>query len=182
MPLEVTDRHVSADVFSNNGYGKNYEGSARAKGSVTLKQITYSTNDIWVMSAGLTPYANHPLLLCGTYGAGRIYVLNIPETPADLYKLPAETLTLLRKEMRLPVTIEGSARVGLFMYDNSTFIIQSFLDKPEDVRICISRENAALKPLSKLPPQNVRKARSSEGESLYEVTLMPGWYAAFRVE
>ncbi|MCL2702139.1 MAG: hypothetical protein FWE91_00835 [Defluviitaleaceae bacterium] len=179
LPLEVTGKSVTADMFSNNGYGRNYESSAKAAGSVTMPRITYSTNDIWVLSAGLTPYASHPLLLCGSYGKGFMYVLNIPDMPADLYKLPAETLTLLRGEMKLPVTLESGAHVGLFLYDNSAFILQSFLDKPEKARLRISLPGVELESLTGV---KASKARSGEGESVFEITLMPGWYGAFRVK
>jgi hypothetical protein len=185
--MEVTNRTVTGDRFTVCPYAQNNTNFLRADGEVTMKHITYSTNDLWVLSAAMTPHYSHPLLLRGSYGAGWLYVLNIPDAPADLYKLPAEILTALRGEMGLPVNIECGSRVGLFLYDNDTFIIQSFKEKAERVKIRVPRPGAKLTRLDAPPlrfdgkgkPEPVRQR---EDESIFEVLLMPGRYAAFKVE
>jgi hypothetical protein len=182
FPIEVTEKCVKSDVFTNIVYGQNNIGSSKAFGEITIPHIGYATNDIWALSSASTPYESHPLLLCGEYGKGKMYVLNTPNNKADLYKLPVETLTLLRSELDLPVTLEAAAKIGLFMYDNNTFIISSFTERPENVRFCIKRENVSLTLLTSNWRIKVEKTRSGEGESVFEVTLMPGWYAAFKAE
>ena len=83
------------------------------------------------------------------------------------------------------VTLECIGRVGLFLYSNNTFIIQSFLDRPERVRVCINKSGVSIVPLvqtrqvGKTIP--VSKARSGENESVFEVLLMPGRYAALKI-
>ncbi|MDR0455480.1 MAG: hypothetical protein LBH20_02200 [Treponema sp.] len=179
LPLEITGKKIISDTFTNSGFGQNNSAFVKATGPVTMPHIAYNENDLWVLSSALTPFSSHPLLLCGTYGKGRLYVLTIPDTPADLYKLPAETLTLLRRELKLPVTLECSSRIGLFLYDNDTFILQSFLDRPEHTRVSIGRSGVSLIPLTKMRPPE--KARSKENESVFDVFLMPGHYAAFKI-
>ena len=185
LPVEVTGRKATADTFTATGFGQNNSVFAKALGPVTLPHITYNVNDLWALSAGLSPFYSHPLLLCGSYGKGRLYVLAVPDAPADLYKLPAETLTLLRRELKLPVVLECASRVGLFLYDNDTFILQSFLDRPQNVRLSIGAAGKSLVPLvearqlgGRRPPET---PRSGENESVFEVLLMPGRYAAFKI-
>ena len=178
LPVGTGGRSVTADTFSCCGYGKNNLGSAKASGPVSMPRVTYNTNDLWVLSAGLTPYTSHPLLLCGAYAKGKLYLLNIPDDPMDLYKLPAEVLTLLRGEMALPVTLECGARAALFLYDNNTFIVQSFLSAPERIRVRVGRPGVSLAPLTGVKAE---AARCEEGESVFAIPLMPGRYAAFEV-
>jgi len=185
-PVEVTGRKITTDTFTNSNFGFGNTGYVKSVGSVTIPHVVYNENDIWVLSSALTPYFSHPLLLCGTYGKGSMYILTVPDAPADLYKLPSETLTLLRKELNLPVTLECPGRVGLFLYDNNTFIIQSFLDRPERVRVSVNRPGVSILPLTE--SRKVGKMRfmselpSGENESVFEVLVMPGRYATFRIE
>jgi hypothetical protein len=186
LPVEVTDRKVTTDTFTAALFGQNNSTFAKASGPVTMPHITYNVNDLWILSAGITPFYNHPLLIRGSYGNGRLYILTVPDAPADLYKLPAETLTLLRREMNLPVTLECGGRIGLFPYDNDTFIIQSFMDKPQNVRLSIKRTGAKLTPLEDSRQiggrRTTAKPRTGENESVFEVLLMPGRYAVFKIE
>jgi hypothetical protein len=180
LPLEVTGKKITSDTFTNSVFGQRNSGFLKADGPVTMPHIAYNENDLWVLSSALTPFFSHPLLLRGSYGKGWMYVLTIPDAPADLYKIPAETLTLLRRELKLPVTLECGSRIGLFPYNNNTFILQSFLERPENVRVNIGRPGVSLVPLAgKIRPP---KAPSKENESAFDVLLMPGRYAAFKIE
>jgi hypothetical protein len=186
LPLEITGRKITTDTFTNSSFGFNNAGYLKSESPVTLPHIAYNENDMWILSSALTPYCSHPLLLSSTYANGRLYVLTIPDAMADIYKLPAETLTLLRKELNLPVTLECGSRVGLFLYDNNTFIVQSFLDRPERVRVCVNKAGASIIPLVETrqggKTRFITKARSGENESVYEILLMPGRYMTFRIE
>jgi len=181
LPIEVTGRKITADTFTNSVFGRGNCGYVKAEGPVTMPHIAYNENDLWVLSSALTPYESHPLLLCGAYGRGSLYILTIPDAMADLYKLPAETLTLLRKEMNLPVTLECGGRVGLFLYDNNTFILQSFLERPEKIRVSVSKSGVNIVLLKRMMPLP-EKTRSEEGESVFEVHLLPGRYAVLKLE
>ena len=186
LPVEVTGRKITTDSFTSSVFGFNNAGYIKSSGPVTMPHIVYNENDIWVLSSALTPYFSHPLLLSGTYGNGRMYILTVPDTPADLYKLPSEVLTLLRRELNLPVILECPGRVGLFLYDNNAFILQSFLDRPERIRICIKRPDVSIVPLVETREVGklrfIDKVRSGENESVFEVLLQPGRYMALKIE
>jgi hypothetical protein len=192
LPLEITGRKITSDTFTNSAFSHNNLGYVKSDGAVTLPYIAYNENDLWILSSALTPHFSCPFLLRGSYGKGSLYVFSVPDSMADLYKLPAETLTLLRRELNLSagkmpaITLECIGRVGLFLYDNNTFIVQSFLDRPERIRICINKSGVSLVPL--LEKRQVgktifmTKGRCGENESVFEIRLMPGRYAAFKIE
>jgi hypothetical protein len=106
----------------------------------------------------------------------------MPDAFADLYNLPAETLSLLRGEFNLPVTLECVGRVSLFPYDNDTFILQSFLDRPERVRVRINRPNVSITPLMKPGIRPLDIVRSGGNESVFDIHIIPGHYMAFKIE
>jgi hypothetical protein len=182
LPLEITGEKITTDTFTTSGFGQNNSGYVKADGNVTLPHVNYNVNDLWVLASALTPYSSHPLLSCGTYGGGKLYVLTIPDAMADLYKLPAQALTALRKELDLPVTLECAGRVGLFLYGNNTFVLQSFLERPERIRVSVAKSGASIVALGKTFGLSVRKLPAGENESVFDVYLMPGRYAAFRID
>jgi len=81
------------------------------------------------------------VLLRGSYGAGRLLVLAIPDNPGDLYNLPAEALAIIRDQLSpaLPVHITGPSGVCLFVYDNGVFIAESFLDHEVEIQLVASQ-------------------------------------------
>ena len=186
LPLEVTGRKITTDTFTVSAFGFNNAGYKKSFAPVTIPHLAYNENDIWPLAAALTPYSSHAMLLNGTYDKGSMYIVTIPDDFADLYKLPVEVLSVLRREMNLPVTLECSGRIGLFPYDNNTFILQSFMDRPERVRVYIDKPGSSIVPLLETRAAGktifVSKGRAHENESVFEVLVMPGRYMAFKVE
>ena len=66
-----------------------------------------------------------------------------PDNFDDLYKLPVEVLAKIRAVLAkdIYVRVDGPAQVASFVYDNDTFIIESFLPETTAVRIVVD-ENA----------------------------------------
>ncbi|MBN1570630.1 MAG: hypothetical protein JXA73_22495 [Acidobacteria bacterium] len=105
---------------------------------ILIPQIQYLTNDVWELVGGMTQNdLGYPLLLQAGYGKGVLYVLTIPENFSDLYSFPAPVLTQIRNVLLsdLNVRIESPGDVSLFVYDNDTFIVESFLPDPVEIRI-----------------------------------------------
>jgi hypothetical protein len=182
LPLEITNRKITTDVFTNSAFGRGNCGYVKASTPITLPHVAYNENDLWVLSSALTPYSSHPLLLCGAYGKGNLYVLTIPDAFADLYNFPVETLNLIRSEFNMPITLECTGRISLFPYDNNTFILQSFIDRPERVRVRINRTGITLVLLMKPRMRPFEIVRSGESESIFDIHIMPGHYMAFKIE
>jgi hypothetical protein len=105
---------------------------------IIIPQIQYHTNDVWERVSAMTQNdLGYPLLLEAGYAKGKMYVLTIPENFSDLYDFPTQVLTQIRNVLLGDqfVRIESPGDVSLFVYDNSTFIVESFLPDPVDIKI-----------------------------------------------
>lgn len=113
---------------------------------VVIPQIMYLTNDSWELVSGIDGPNGWPLLHEAGYSKGKLFVLTIPENFADLYQLPAKALTRIREELcaRLPVQLEGPANVSIYLYDNNTFIVESFLNETTQVNVVLDKQFTAI--------------------------------------
>ena len=86
---------------------------------IVIPQIMYLTNDSWELVSAIDGPNGWPLLHEAGYSKGKLLVLTIPENFADLYKLPARTLTRIREEIcaQLPVQLEGPANISIYLYE-----------------------------------------------------------------
>ena len=118
---------------------------------ILIPQIQHLTNDAWELVSGTAQNdLGYPLLIQAGYGMGSLYVLPIPENFSDLYSFPASILTQIRNALLrdLFVRIESPGDVSLFVYDNDTFIVESFLPETVDVRISLYPRFARIRELT----------------------------------
>ena len=171
---------VAGDVLVNDfgGYGKTEK-------EILMPLVRYYTNDSWdIISMGrpLSGGTNgFPLMLRGKYAAGMLYVLSVPEDFSDMYVLPVPVLDRLRSILGrdLQVRIEGPAKVSLFCYDNDTFIVESFLDEPVDIKVVCDKQYKSLKNIAdggNLSPEPVKDGNR------FSVHLEPHTYKAFKLK
>jgi len=107
---------------------------------ILIPQIRYLTNDAWErVSATAQNDLGYPLLIEADYGNGTLYVLTIPDNFSDLYSFPEPVLTRIRNYLLKDffVRAESPGDVSLFVYDNDTFIVESFRDEITDIRISL---------------------------------------------
>jgi len=106
---------------------------------VLVPEIGFLTNDAWPVVRGIANGRGAPLLLMDRYSKGILYVLTIPENFNDLYLLPQPLLTSIKQFVLrdFPVRLDAPSQVSLFVYDNHTFVVQSFLDKPAQVMVSV---------------------------------------------
>ena len=110
---------------------------AAAIPEVLVPEIAFLTNDAWPVVRGIANGRGAPLLIMDRYSKGTLYVLTIPENFNDLYLLPQPVLTSI-KEILLsgfPVRLDAPSQISLFAYDNHTFVVESFRDKPAKVTL-----------------------------------------------
>ena len=181
--LRVTDLKAIVNDF----------GGGNTTKDILIPQVRYHTNDAWeVVSAGrpLTKgVSGYPMLLRAQYSKGNLYVLTIPDDMGNLYDLPETILNSFRRVLSrdLNVRIEAPSKVSLFMYDNGTFIVESFLDEPVTIQIITSGETTVLKDMlsgaetEKLQTAAPAANRRTQQESVsrFRVTLMPHSYKVF---
>jgi hypothetical protein len=164
---------------------------------ILIPQVLYQTNDAWeIMSAG-RPLTNgtsgYPMVLRADYSQGNLYVITIPEDFGNLYDLPEGVLNSFRQILSkdLNLRIEAPAKVSLFLYDNGTFIVESFLDEP--VTIVVKAKEGIDKitnivdgtVIEKLPapannPFTFRRARGDDKVNSFRITIPPHSYKVFK--
>lgn len=132
VELEVTDAKASVQDYL---IGR--QQPVRADAPILIPHIRYMTNDSWEEISGLTATTGHPVLHSAAFSSGKLYVLTIPDNFDDLYKLNEPVLARIRQTVMadLAIRVDAPAQVALFVYDNDTAIVESFLPEVVDVTI-----------------------------------------------
>ncbi len=125
--------------FGPGGYDPDAGLKRGAIPDVLVPEIAFLTNDAWPVVRGLANGRGAPMLLMDRYSKGILYVLTIPENFNDLYVLPQPMLTSIKQFVLrdFPVRLDAPSQVSLFVYDNHTFVVQSFLEKPTQVMVSV---------------------------------------------
>jgi hypothetical protein len=114
--------------------------------AILIPQIGYRTNDSWELVSAVDGDNGWPLLHDADYVKGHLYVLTVPENFADLYHIPGEALTSIRRVItaNLPVQLDAPSKVSLFTYDNGVFIVENFRDEAVDVKAELPLKTTAI--------------------------------------
>jgi hypothetical protein len=165
---------------------------------ILVRQVLYQTNDSWeTISAGrpLTGgTSGYPVVLRAPYSKGNLYVITIPEDFGNLYDYPTGVLNAFRQILSkdLDIRIDAPAKVGLFVYDNGAFIVESFLDTPVTININTNEKINRITDMltgatvDKQPEANAgpsifgRRFRPDDKNTVFRVTLMPHSYKVFQ--
>jgi hypothetical protein len=184
--IRYTDRKALVKDFKA-GWGR---PSTSAK-PILIPQIQYLTNDSWELASALDGPNGWPILHEAQYSKGKLNVLVIPDNFADLYQLPAPILNKIRAVLggQMNVQIEGPGNIAIYVYDNNTCIVESFLDTPTDISVLTS---APYKTLTDLVSNDkvagtVRRGfrgfgASQKEKNVFAVTLKPHSYRVFKFE
>lgn len=179
VDLEYTDRKALVSGFMTGGQIVNVSKP------ILMQQVMYKTNDSWEIVSGMDGGLGWPLLHRDAYSKGNVYLLVVPDNFADLYNLPVQVLNSIRQNLTqkaVPVRIQGPANVSLFIYDNNTFIVESFSD--EDVDITVLCQSEGLKDLltgDEVSGSRVMSwGRSTSNERSFRVHLKPHSYRVFK--
>jgi hypothetical protein len=181
--LRYTDRKALVKDFS---VGWSICSSAS---EIAIPQIGYLTNDSWEEISALAGPNGYPILHYAGYAKGSLYVLTIPENFADLYRLPRPVLTGIKEYLMrdLYVRTDSPGEVSLFVYDNDTFVVESFLAETAKINIVTDARIAGLRDLLSGETMAGRKTgaergwrRPAEGERIsYEIEIKPHSYRVF---
>jgi hypothetical protein len=182
VELTVTDRKASVSEFQIGWFGVYH-----AEAPLLIPHVDYFTNDSWEEISANSGTTGRPLLHSAGYANGTLYLLAVPDNFDDLYKLPEGVLARIRSTLmgELPVRVDGPAQVALFLYDNQTFIVESFLPEPAQVKIVVDDEAGA--PTDALSGERLSGEpildwrRQPTGKSAYEAALNPHAFRVFRL-
>jgi hypothetical protein len=151
--------------------------------AMLIPELAYGLVDSEEVIQGIYKDNNRYPLLLQVRGLtkGRFFILTIPENFDDLYHLPQEVLSQIRRDMMedIPVYLDSPARVCLFTYDNNTFIAKSYLPYPSRYSIVIKKSGARLFDL-----QSGRELQGylKDGTTVFEVLHEPRTYNVYRFE
>jgi hypothetical protein len=159
---------------------------------VLIPQIQYLTNDSWEIVSGINGDDGWPLLHEADYSKGHLYVLTMPDNFADLYNYPPEVLNKIREVMgaQMNVQLEGSSKISLYVYDNNTFIVESFLDKETSVSVATPTQfnmitdlvnGQQLKGEIRSPGMSYIEKRRKP-KNMYSFIIKPHSYRVFKME
>jgi hypothetical protein len=117
--------------------------------TIFIPEITYRTNDSWELVSAIDGDNGWPLLHDAGYEGGHLLILTIPENFSDLSEIPEPVLSAIRRVItaKLPVQLLAPGKVSLLLYDNNTFIVESFLDAPVNVKVAVSLDHPAIEDL-----------------------------------
>ena len=185
--LRYTDRKALVNDYTTGNYQL-----VKGDKPVLMQQIQYLTNDSWEIVSGISGTNGWPILHMADYSKGKLYVLTIPDNFADLYNLPAKVLDKIREVLCSPlnVYIEGPSAISLYLYDNNTFIIESFRDIETKINIVTAENftkihdltnNTVINGIASKPPQG-REVTVYKPHNSYPVTLKPHSFSVFRFE
>lgn len=185
--LKYTDRKALVQDYTAGGFQL-----LHAEKPVLIPQITYLTNDSWEIVSGINGSSGWPILHNAAYSKGNLYVLTIPDNFSDLYNLPVEALNKIRQVLgtQMNVQLEGPAKISLYVYDNNTFVVQSFVDAETVVRAVTSTaynsitdlsSNETIKGETRKPGFSYTE-KSAGPKSVYTFTLKPHSFRVFKIQ
>ena len=150
----------------------------------------FRNNASWAVVKTADTEESYALLLKDTYGRGEMWTLTVPDSFPDLYRLPAEALTRIRREFPgAGAYLECGPGVSLFPYDNGALIVYPYVtafSRPGTARLHVKGEAEALEmPVKRdrrtgetirIPPLYVK-----DGETVFEIGLTPGRFEVYRI-
>ena len=169
-----TFRKVMDDEPANDYYSPS---------DIVLPQLAYGLVDTEeIVQAIYKDWSRYPVLLrVRGYDKGKLYILTIPENQSDLYQLPPEVLSQIRRELmqEIPVYLDSPAKICLFAYDNNTFVARSYQNGRVRYKIVVKKPSARL--------FNLQTGAELHGyvdgdTTVFEVLHMPRTYVAYRFE
>jgi hypothetical protein len=187
VELMVSDRKANVKQF-RAGWGRPMEGDHE----MIIPQVSYLTNDSWEVISALDDTSGWPVLHRAGYSRGQLFVLTVPDNFIDFYFMPGGVLNLLRQNIAgsLDAVLEGPGEVSLFLYDNGTFVVESFLDWKVSVKVIV---DAAVKEVTDV--QSGEKISTSQriapefmgrkfgkDVSVIDLEIMPHSFRAFTRE
>ena len=149
---------------------------------ISMPVIEWMTNENEFFAVQTRDCSPNILLSRSWYGAGKLWVLNIPDSMSDIYDIPAPVMSYLRRHLSkdMPVWFEGQSKLALFPRSNNTFAIKSFLKHGSVALIHVKGEASKLVCIShggSYAPYSV-----GNGETVFRVPLEPMLLSAFRWE
>ena len=135
--LRFTGRHMSGSEFVINYRNHTDFAECTSEEAILFEVLQYKTNATWSDVSVVDGEYNFPLLSEDNYGKGRLFVLNVPENFAKLYKLPMDVKAAIGKFLTIDkeVYIASNDKCSLLSFDNGVYALISYADTTPDLKL-----------------------------------------------
>ena len=106
----------------------------------------------------------------------------------DLYRLPQAVLTAIRSYLlqQFPVQLDAPSQVGLLVYDNDHFVVESYRDAPVDVTVSVLGRHSQVRNTvtgtvvsgEPVPPRPKGQMPLTEERTSFKLTILPHRFIA----
>ena len=178
--IHYTARKATVSRFAYSSDGDVcFGGCVTGEGEITLPQLEYPTNDTWELVGAFGYDNSFPVLLKTAFGAGRLFVLSVPDDCGGLYLLPREALSPIREAFcaNTRVILDAPSMATLFSYDNESFVLRWFRPYMDTGRVNVSGNVRLLDPISGETLSGI----FSGGKTVFDVKLLPGVNRLYRI-
>jgi len=162
---------------------------------VLFADIQHSNNLSWSLLNGGAGEYHSTLFLRDTYGKGAMYLINVPENPSELSRMPEWAMDGIKPAFNYNGVYVTGRNVSVFHYDNDVMILYANVTgqaHPIHVTIHVQNENAKLVRLFAKGSENEEEElpmRSKEihydfnkmKECVTEVILNPGEFYEYKI-
>jgi hypothetical protein len=178
--IRATGRKSNVQNFGISKEGVIIQGATFSDKQVLLPQVEYCTNDVWQLVCAFGNENNFPVLLKTAYGQGSLYVLTIPDDYGDLYHYPREALNSIRRAFGTEsgMELDSPASIGLFTYDNGTFVVKSFLPHPQDVTLTMPKPDVQL---MDVVSGNALQGQRMDQKTSFRLVLAPMSHRVYKI-
>lgn len=148
--VRLTGRHAPGREYLIDHYNSP-SGTVSCAGAedALFEILDYKTNATWCDVKVIAGENNFPVLTEDFYGRGCLYILNVPENFADLYKLPQEVWRMINKEFAkgMDVYVAAGMRCNLFAYDNGVYGLYAYGPARGCVNVIVKGDCAGIRDL-----------------------------------
>ena len=129
--IRLTGRHVMSSNYMINYRNHTDFSECSSNKDIMFEVLSYKTNATWADVSAMNGEYNFPVLSEDNYGKGRLFILNVPDNFADIYKLPKDVKASINKFLTIDreVYIASEDKCSLLSYDNGKYVIIPYADR-----------------------------------------------------
>jgi hypothetical protein len=174
----VTGRSQTGTEFGGFDSGWSADIAYRnASKPISMPVIDTMVNECSTKAVQIRESMPNALLTYSRYGEGHLCLFNVPDSFSDLYEIPHEIMGVVRKNIskNQPCWFEGENKIALFLYDNRSAAIRSFLDHGSVIMLHIPGDFSEIDFGGKSVPALYKK----DGEAVFRLALEPNKLTLF---
>ena len=180
----LTGRKIPVTRYHITG---SFAGFAEHRKPALYPEIVHGNNDSWSLLNGGDSDVHSALFLRRAYGAGRLYILAVPELDADLYTMPKAAIDVVKRVLTGGEYVSGR-NFSAFTYDDGSMILYRYVKgdlHPDMVTVRTRKKVRALVDTASGREIPVREERLWEDftpavEYAADIVLQPGTFAKYR--